>query len=502
MKTIQKQTLWGTLISFAGVFFGTINQGYLMPKYLQTDQIGLISILISYSVILQIIGPLGFHYAGSKYFPKFENPKEGHNGFLFIGLLFVLVGITIGAFFLFFFEDWIVGTQIESSKLFKDYFYFLYPLLICNSFFSIFDNYAKNLQDTVFGIFLNQLFNRIGAFIVTVLVIIGYLNFEQFIQLWVVSQCLPAILIFLYILFIPGSSFKPTAFFFKGGFRKDFISLAMWSLLTGLGTVAIFKLDSILVYMYLGLSQIGIYNFCLLFGSVMSISYNINVKTTTSFIIKSIHNEDWEKVKVIYQKSSLTQTIFGFGILILAFSNLEILFSLINKKEFDVAIWAILIIGYTKIVDLMTGINSLILLYSKYYRWDIYLNLIFVLIIVVLNAVLIPYFGINGAAFSLFLATVFYNFLRVAFLYKKFQIIPFKSQLLEVLLVGSIMIFIGFYLPDFKESILLKLITITYKSVVLGSVFSFIVIKRNYSTDFNELFFKGVSYLNDLFKAK
>ncbi|MFM1913484.1 MAG: hypothetical protein RIR51_1327 [Bacteroidota bacterium] len=502
MKTIQKQTLWGTIISFLGVFFGTLNQGFLIPKYLETEQLGLISILFSYSVILQVMGPLGFNYAGSKFFSKFEDSSNGHNGFLFLGLFFILIGIIISSFLLFLFKNWIIGTQIQSSNLFQDYFYFLYPLLIFNTLFNFFDNYAKNLRDTFWGVFLSQFFNRFGTFLATILVIFGFIDFQIFLKIWLFVQCVPALLIFLHILRLPGFSFKPNSYFFHSDFKNEFISFSIWSLFTGIGTIAIFKIDSILVYRYLGLSQIGIYNFCLLFGSVMSISYNINLKTATSFIIKSIQDEEWDKVERIYKKSSLTQAIFGFGILILSFSCLEILFSLINKPEFNAAVWPILIIGYTKIFDLISGMNTLILLYSKYYKWDIVLNGIFVIFLIFLNALLIPDFGINGASIALLFATIIYNFLRVSLIYKKFNLLPFKSSLIEIFIIGTILIGIGFILPDFKQDLISKIFTLFYKSLVLGGIFTFIVIKRNYSEDINEVFDKFLNYLKFLFIAK
>lgn len=502
MKTIQKQVLWGTVISFLGVFFGTLNQGFLIPKYLDTEQLGLISILVSYSVILQVTGPLGFNYAGSKFFTKFEDSKNGHKGFLFLGLVFILTGIIISSILLFFFKNWIIGTQIQSSNLFKNYFYYLYPLLIFNTLFNFFDNYAKNLKDTFFGVFLSQFFNRFGTFMATLFVIFGIINFELFLQIWLFVQCAPAFLILIYILRLPGFSIKPNFYFFQSGFKKDFFNFSTWSLFTGIGTIAIFKIDSILVYRYLGLSQIGIYNFCLLFGSVMSISYNINLKSATSFIIKSIQNEEWDIVERIYKKSSLTQTIFGFGVLILSFSNLEILFSLINKPEFNAAIWPVLIIGYTKIFDLMSGMNTLILLYSKYYKWDIFLNIIFVAFLIFLNALLIPNFGLKGASFALLFATIIYNLLRVVLIYRKFKLLPFESYLIEIFILGTILIVIGYYLPDFKQDLLSTLFTLFYKSFLLGGIFTFIVLKRNYSGDINEIFYKLSNYLKFLFTAK
>lgn len=501
MKTIQNQTLWGTIISFIGIFIGTINQGILIPKYLETDQLGLISILLSYSGILAIISPLGFNNAGSKYFPKFENEKNGHNGYLFLGLIFILLGLIISSIILVFFEKYMVASN-EGSNLFNHYFNYLFPLLIFTSLFNFFDNYAKNLRYTVFGIFLGQLFNRLGTFLATILILLRLIDFHQFLILWMFVQCLPSLIMFFYILRIPGFSLLPQKFFGDSPFKKEFFRFAAWSLLTGIGTVAIFKLDSILVYRYLGLAQIGVYNFCLLFGSVMAVSYTINVKTSTSFVIKSIQNHDWVKVQRMYQKSSITQSIFGFLLLILAFSNLDVLFSLINKSEFNVATWAVLIVGFAKLVDLGTGINSLILLYSDYYRWDILLNGIFLIFIILFNSLLIPRFGINGAALALLFANLVYNLMRVGLLYKKLNIQPFKFALLEVIILGLILLFVGYQLPNYTSNLLEKMLTVTYKSIFLGGVFSIIVIKRNYSEDFNEIYSKMVSYLRSFLKAK
>jgi len=51
MSRIQSQGFWNTIFSYTGAAIGVVNLIFLYPFYLNTDEIGLIRILTSVSIL-------------------------------------------------------------------------------------------------------------------------------------------------------------------------------------------------------------------------------------------------------------------------------------------------------------------------------------------------------------------------------------------------------------------------------------------------------------------
>ena len=92
MGIIQKQAIRGTIYSYIGVGVGFLITGILFPKFLDLEVIGLLSLLVAYSVIFSQLGSLGFGGVINRLFPYFRDKESGHQGFLVIALGISLIG--------------------------------------------------------------------------------------------------------------------------------------------------------------------------------------------------------------------------------------------------------------------------------------------------------------------------------------------------------------------------------------------------------------------------
>src|SRR5258708_7891359 len=92
MGSIQRQAIQNTIISYAGVVIGFVNTLILQPKMLSAEELGLTRILYSVSVLIATLFPLGLNAFSVKYFPKFRNPENGHNGYFGLLLRIALIG--------------------------------------------------------------------------------------------------------------------------------------------------------------------------------------------------------------------------------------------------------------------------------------------------------------------------------------------------------------------------------------------------------------------------
>ncbi len=82
MGIIAKQSIKGSVYTYAGAAIGFISTGLLMPKFFAAEQIGLINLLIAITAIFSQFGGLGFVGVLSRLFPYFRDEEKKHNGVL------------------------------------------------------------------------------------------------------------------------------------------------------------------------------------------------------------------------------------------------------------------------------------------------------------------------------------------------------------------------------------------------------------------------------------
>lgn len=485
MSVIKRQSILSTMYSYLGVAVGVITQGYVIPTYFTTQENGLLAILLGWSTILGQIGNLGFSNAGTKFFNSFRDNNKYHNGFLNLGLRFQLVGFLLVIIFWIIAKSKIIAEHPEDIALFNRYYYYLLPMVFMSMLFSMFDHYAKNMYDTVWGTFLLQFFQRFLQLIACLFFAVQWVDFPTFMLIWVGGLSLPMILMLFRITQLPGFSFF---YFDKANFQKIkplFVRFALYSVLTGLSSTIITQLDKIMLNEYIGLSKVGIYNLALLFSSVMGMAYIAVNKASAAIIIDKLEENNWIGVQSIFKKSSITLYITGWVVLVCTWANIDDLFSFL-KPEYSLGKTALIIIGFSKLYDLLHGVNGLILGNSKYYRLDSFLVISFVVVLYWLNHILIPIYQLNGAALAALAAVFYYNTTRTFLIYYYFKIQPFGKEQVIITFWAIVVLCISFYLPITSY----KLLTIIYKSAIISIIFLGGVLYFNVSEEANSFLYK------------
>jgi O-antigen/teichoic acid export membrane protein len=497
MSIIKKQSILNTVFSYMGVVIGTLTQGFLIPNFFTTEQNGLMALLMGWMFIFCQFASLGFNSAGVKYFSFFRNPAGGHNGFLSNGLIINLTGFVLATLLFIGLKDILIsggGNSIleknANAGLFNKYYYYILPIAFATLLFNLFDNYAKNLYDTVWGSFLSQFLQRFLILLAILLVVFTWVEFDEFIYYWVAAISIPSIFMIYRSYKLGNFSLKFNPLFFQSAFKKQFFNFALFSVITGLSTIIISQLDKIMVYKLLGLSETGIYNTCLLFGSVIGMSYLAVIKASSAIVVDAIDKQEYYRIEAIYKKSSIFLFTFGFSILIIVWVNIDNIFSFI-KPEYALGKTALILVGIGKLFDLINSINGLILSNSKYYKIDSAIIISFVLVLYLFNELLIPAYGLTGAAIATILAIVYYNGLRTFLVWKFFGIHPFGFEQVKILLIGVIVLLISLQIPVMHGNVFLRLADVCLKSGVILAVFAGLLIYLKVSKDLNESFDSG-----------
>ena len=154
MGIIRKQSIIGSILVYLGAALGFITSAILFPKIFSAEQIGLISLLVTYSVLFAQLASAGFLNTITRLFPYFRNDEKNHHGFLFLTLTVVSIAsiLMVGVYFLT--EPLITSNKSNDNNLFGSYAFLIVPLFIFTVFFNILDFYAKALFNATRGILL------------------------------------------------------------------------------------------------------------------------------------------------------------------------------------------------------------------------------------------------------------------------------------------------------------------------------------------------------------
>lgn len=467
MKSIKSQTFWGSIYAYLGVGVGVLTQGFLLPRYFDTKQIGLLTLYLAWTYLFAQVGSLGFNAAGTKFFPFFKRSEPYMQGYLNLGFRFLGLGSILCVLVYFLLQHLqLFANNAVDDAFFQTYVWSLITITISTLLFNLFDNYAKGLNQSVPGSLYMQLYQRLFVFLAALLFVFQWVTFQGFMWVWTIGFSLPMALMAYKAHQIQPLNLNSNPSFFDRETAKPFYRFAGFSVMSGMSTIMFQQLDKILVNNYLGLSLTGIYGTCMLFGSVMGMSYLMVNKASSPLVVDAIDRHDMTTLSKLYKSSSNYLFAFGALILLLTIFNLEDLFQLV-KPEFKQGWGAIIIIGIAKMVDLVLGINGLILSNSKWYARDAFLVFSFVLVLMLCNHLLIPSYGLNGAAFASLIAIVYYNSCRSWMVYKLFHIHPFSRKTLQLFLITGMVGLLGYGLV-FNVGIFLN---IALKSLILGMVF-------------------------------
>jgi O-antigen/teichoic acid export membrane protein len=93
-------------------------------------------------------------------------------------------------------------------------------------------------------------------------------------------------------------------------------------------------------------------------------------------------------------------------------------------------------IALGKLIDVAFSVNSEILVFSKFYRSNLFLTIAMSILIIGANYWLIPIFGIEGAAIGSAAVMLLFNLIKYLYLKVKIQVDPFSEQTWKIVLIG------------------------------------------------------------------
>ncbi|CAN5475760.1 hypothetical protein BH09BAC3_BH09BAC3_34530 [soil metagenome] len=492
MGIIIRQSIITTIISYIGVAIGYVNLLYLYPRFLSPEQVGLMRTVQDSAILLAQFAQFGLAQSIIRFFPRFMgNVVQSRN---FINII-LLAGLAAFGFFLivyFIFEQSILGYFQTNAGEFIHYSGLALWLTFIIVITTLLEVYSRSLLKNILPNILKEIVVRLLLAIIILFYFKGLLTFPQ--------VMIGSVLVYVFCLMVLGTSLVAHGYLnakielnlIEPPFRKELVSFSLLSFAGTAGLIIIGKVDSLMVAGLLGLTPVAIYTTSYYMASVIDIPKRAMTQIASPLISRGLEKNDLLEIKNIYQKTALNQFILGSLLLIGISANLTSIFLLMPKGDlYEAGRWVVVIVGIGKLADMLFGPSSEIIVYSKYYRFNIVLIIILAVLIITTNNYLIPKYGIEGAALATALILIIFNLIKFIFIWIKMDLQPFSFAFIKIILIAAIAWFAQWIMPRL-DMVLLDMIV---RSAIITLVFGLFILWTNVSPDANNLFRKAVGYL-------
>ena len=481
MGLIEKQTIKGTVYTYIGVVLGVVTNIFLFAWFFTPEQVGLLTVILSYATLFSQFGNLGFDSITVRLFPWFRTDDKKHHGFMFIMIMVGIVGTILIILTYFLLKNEIIRNSDTSSDMLARYAFYIPITAVFLLFFNFFDTYSRMLYLTVRGTFLKEFLQRLLIILSIGLYILSFVNYDRFVGLYFASISVHALIIIFLLWRENNLVITREPKFVTKDLRKSMFSVAGFGILTIFSSSIILNIDRIMIEKFIGLYDAGIYSVTFFFGVVLLLPSRSLGRISATFLSEAWKSNDMKVIKDIYFKSCLNQFLFSALLFAGIWVNIDNVFYILPEK-YEPGRWVIFWICLSSLIEMATGVNGTVIGTSRYYRLYAYFMIMFVAVIIITNYLLIPIYGITGAAIASAIATFIFNFVRWFFLWYKFRLQPFNLKFMYICIITVVSYYAGYLIPAIEPF----WIDIFIRSTVVSVVFIIPVISFSISEDVNK----------------
>jgi len=461
MGIVIKQSLTNIIWTYLGFGIGAINTIILYQKFMDTEYFGLVNVLLSGAMILYPILSFGMPPSIIRFFysTEFKNQK---GELMFFTLFSPLIIMIVSGVLLFFVLPYINNSIPKESELLRGYTHYILFFAIAVAYFEVFYSFARVQLKSVLGNFLKEIFVRIFVSVLLILLHFEYVNESQFIILLLSVYVIRAIIMGIYSLH---KIYKTIIFRIPTGY-KSIITYSFYIIITSSIGYLMIEIDKLMVAKYIDLSNVAYYSVATFIGIVVAVPGRAMQQILAPLMAVAVVQSKWVEVESLYKKSSINLLVISGLIFLLIVVNAHSMFSFLDEK-YHGGETVVLLIAFGKLFMMLMGSNNSIISSSKYFRYDMFLGVLLIVISVILNIIFIPILGIDGAALATTLTIILYNTSRLVIVYIKFGIQPFSGKTALMLLV-ILALYLSFNWIPFVLNPFIQIIVV---SIILSSLY-------------------------------
>jgi len=382
---------------------------FMLAKYFNAEGVGLFSLTYSVLTIFLLFAKFGFDLAIVKFVSEYKDDFSKLKD-LYIKTLFFLIPLNLLLISIMFFLSKYIAIYIFHNEEIIGYLKLFSLLLFPITLRFINANFLRGLKSIAEYSFIQSI--SVYLFSVIVLfIIVQFFNYDM-LDLFVAYflGVLIAFFISYWFLIKKINFFRISRDYFFN--LKTLIKVAFSMLLANSLMLVITTSDSIILGYFTSSKDVGIYNIV------------IKIAVATSIFMTAIMSIVSSKLIELNKENKLSQTMQFVNTIVFSLSGITIIFIFIFKekilmlfgKEFIAGSVALSLLLFGRLIESMSGTGNYILQILGYET--IVRNIMFIaaLLNIVLNFILIPIYGINGAAFASMISIMFWNIMYIFYI--------------------------------------------------------------------------------------
>ncbi|MBT0812617.1 polysaccharide biosynthesis protein [Litoribacter ruber] len=456
MGKIAKQSILTTISSYLGVLIGYVNILWLLPCALTPSEFGAFRTIQDMALLLVPFAQLGLGHGITRFYPQVKKHKFT---FFTYSLIWCIVGFTAVAVLFLVFKDEIIRTYSVNSPQVNNYLGVVLIITFFSVIHTILDAFMRSFLKVAIPTFIREVMVRllVSAWIVTFL--LGWIDFYQVMMGLGLLYLMAVLFMIAYMLKRDLFRLKFNFGVLSQSFKGEFIKYSLITFLGTAGSILIMKIDSLMVSAMISLDANAIYTIGFSIAVVIEMPRRAISQVVMPVIAESFAGGRLDQIHQLYKKVAVNQLIICLLLFIGLWANIDNLYHFVpNRDVYEAGKWVVLLIGLGKLSDVIFSVNGEIIVFSKYYLFNITSTLLMSLVVILLNLMLIPSYGIEGAAMASFVAMFFYNLLKYYYIKVKLHFTPFTWDLAKVILVGLVAYYIPTLLLPTLDNIFLDLI--------------------------------------------
>ncbi|MAH81808.1 MAG: hypothetical protein CMC21_00970 [Flavobacteriaceae bacterium] len=437
MGVVAKQTFYNLLSIGLAFFLGAVNTLYMYPNFMGSRFQGVVIALLAYSNLVQPFISFGLQHAIIKYYSSFNNKKE-RDSLLIFSIWSPLLILSLIFFYLYFFSTSLVSNISSKEPLLSTYAFVIILIAISTSYFEIFYSWLRVQLVSVFGNFLKEFYPRLLNFLLLTLYALDYINFEIFIYSLIIGYYLRLIFIIIYslIVYSPEITFKlPTSYL-----KIIFYSFLIF--LSGAASSVILDIDKSMIASLITSDDVAFYSVALFIAAVIEAPGRAMFQIVSPLVSKAINSNDKKYLIRLLKKSSNNLFLVSGFLFLLINLNTGDFYKFVNQPLYASAISVVSVVSIGKLFSMSIGCLNNIITNSKYYHYIFWFSVISATTAVGLNLILIPKYGVIGAAYATLFVIIFINTMKLILIAYGLKIHPYSFQTLKILLLIIVVYFI------------------------------------------------------------
>ena len=447
MGIIAKQSIQGTIVTYLGVAVGFVTTFFVLTRFLTAEEIGLARVLVDAATLFIGLAQLGTSSSIIRFYPHFKTARQdsekdnrgaAEHGFFFWTILIPLVGF--GIFTAIYCACHAPLSQWfgEKSPLFVEYYYMVLPMAFFMLYQTIFETNANVRMHIVVPRAVRELITRIGLLAAYLLYAFRVVDIDGFVVALCGVYALAMLCNIVYLFSLGEVSLRPDWQFIRENrpLVKQYALYTGFLLISAVASVLAPTISSFFITAEMGLSYTGVFAIATYIAVMISIPYRSVTAIAAPQLATAIKNNNQAEITHLMQQVSSNLLLIGGMILCAIWLNIDLIFHILpNGATYASARSVVLILGTSQLFIAVCSFTSSALNYSRYYAFSLLFSFILTTLSILLNNILVPHLGMDGAAVSNLIAYAIYFILIIITVRITIQAPTFTRQHFKILIL-------------------------------------------------------------------